>query len=130
MLGGDLTQPGLVPGEELAADAASAVLRVEEADLLVDARAVRLVVPEDAAVRDRKAVDLRDQEVTRWLAALHVVVTGGDFLGGLHPVVSFALRTRGDDAREVRIVVPATERPEAEAFELRTCCHCWSPFSR
>ncbi len=44
---------------------AAAELGVEEADLLVDARAVELLFPEHAAVADGDAVDLGHEEVLR-----------------------------------------------------------------
>ncbi len=89
MIGRDLAEPSLVPGEQCATEPAAAEGRIDEADELVDAP-VLLVVPEDAAVRDRKAVDLRDEEVTSRIAALEVVVGRGERLCCLDTVVSLA----------------------------------------
>jgi hypothetical protein len=70
----DLGETALVPGEERAADSAAAMLRIDEADVPVDARAVGLLVPPDTAVRDRKSVHLGDQEIARRVAAVEMVV--------------------------------------------------------
>src|SRR5215468_8387288 len=61
--GADLTKPRLVPREQRGADPATTELWVDEADLAVDPWPVCLVVPPDAAVRDGRTVDLRDEKV-------------------------------------------------------------------
>ena len=122
MIGRDLAEPSLVPGEQCATEPAAAEGRIDEADELVDAP-VLLVVPEDAAVRDRKAVDLRDAEVTSRIATLEVVVGRGERLCCLDTVVSLALGGRVDDPGEGRVVAGSPECPEDDAVELGNCCH-------
>lgn len=114
----DLTKACFVPGEQCAADPTPAVLGVHEADLAVDTRAVDLVVPRDAAVRDGQAVELGDEQIARRVAALEVVVRGRQRLGGLDAFVSLATRRGGDDAREDGVVGAPTEHPEGDAVEL------------
>ena len=63
VLGCDLTQPRLVPVEQGAADAPAPVLGIEEAHELGDPRPVRLLIPPDAAVSDRRTVDLGDEQI-------------------------------------------------------------------
>ncbi len=90
VLGGDLAQAGFVPCEERATDPTAAVLRVDEADVPVDARPVRLLIPPDPAVRDREPVDFGDHEVARGIAAVEMLVARRDSLGSLDAVVPLA----------------------------------------
>ena len=118
VLGSDLAEPRLVPREKRPADPPAADLGVEEADLLVHVRAVRLLVPPDAAVRDGDAVDLGDEEVALRIAAVEVVVPRRERLRGLDAVVSFTARRRVDDPCEVLVVGRAPERPEHDTVQL------------
>jgi hypothetical protein len=118
VLGGDLPEAGVVPGEERRPDPAPAVRRVDEAPVPVEERPVRLLIPEGAAVRDGRAVRLHDDEVARRIAALQVRIGGGDALRRLHPVVALAAREGVDDAGHVRVVGLAGEVAECEALEL------------
>ena len=79
---------------------------------LVDAWAVGLLVPPDAAVSDRALVDLRDDQVARGVAALEVVVAGGDAFERLGALVALGARPRVDDPHEVRIVRWPAEHAE------------------
>ena len=130
MVGRDLAQSSLVPSKQRAADPATAVGWVEEAHLPVDERAVRLGIPPDAAVADRPALDLRDEQVAGRVAPFEVVVTGCERLRRLDAVVSLAARGGGDDACEVRVVGLAAEHAEVDAFELREMAIGHSPCSR
>jgi hypothetical protein len=123
LVGRDLTQSSLVPGKECAADPTTADRGVEEARLPVDQRAVGLGVPPDAAIADRSAVDLRDEQVTRGVAPFEVVVSRCERLRRLDAVVSLTARRRGDDACEVRVVGLAAEHAEVDAIEVRESGH-------
>ena len=96
---------------------------VEKAHLSVDQRAVRLGIPPDAAVADRPAVDLRDEQVAGRVAAVEVVVRRCERLRRLDAVVSLASRRGGDDACEVRVVGLAAEHAEVDAGEVREIGH-------
>jgi hypothetical protein len=123
VLGGDLAEALAAPGEERAADATATEPGVEEAVLPVDARPVRLLIPPDASVPDRLAADLGDQQIAGRIAAHEVVVAGGDGLGRLDPILAFALRARGDDLREVRVVRRIAVHPERDTVEPGTRKH-------
>jgi hypothetical protein len=114
----DLLQARLVPAEKGLPEPATAVRRVDEADVAIDARPVGLLVPPDTAVRDRDSVDLCDDEVASRVAALEVVVRGRERLGGLDAVVALASRARGDDPGELRVVGSPAERAEVDAIQL------------
>jgi hypothetical protein len=88
----------------------------------VDARPVRLLIPPDAST-DRLADDLGDQQIAGRIAAHEVVVARGDGLGRLDPILTFALRARGDDPREVCVVRRIAVHPERDAVEPRTRGH-------
>jgi hypothetical protein len=118
----ELAQPRLVPRVQRPADATASVRRIDEPDELVDA-AVDLVVPPDAAVGDRDAVDLCDEQVALGVAAVEVVVRRRNRLRRLDPVVSLAARRRGDDASEVGVVGGTPEHPEVDAVEPGKCRH-------
>ena len=94
VLRGERAQPRLVPGEDRRADPSAALVGIQEADLPVDARAVGLLIPPDAAVSDRPAVDLRDEDVHRRIAAVEMVVARGERFRCLDSVVALALRGR------------------------------------
>ena len=98
-------------------------VRVDEAHLLVDARAVGLLVPPDAAVADGPPADLREDEVAGRIAPVEVVVRRREPVGRLDPVVALTAGGRVDDPCKVGIVGAPPEHPEVDAVELRNRCH-------
>jgi hypothetical protein len=119
----DLAETIVVPGEERRTDPAATVLGIEETDLLVEARAIDLLIPPDAAIADGPTVDLGDEQVAFGVAALQVGVPGCNAFRGVDAVLPLALRPRRDDPRKVRIVGRAPERPEQSVLELRNLRH-------
>ena len=118
VVGCDLAQASLVPSEELGADAATSVRRVDEADLPVHARSVRLLVPPHAAVADDLLVDLGEEQVRRRVATIEIRVMGCERLRGLDALTSLTARARRYAAGEARVVLRRAKRPEADAVEL------------
>ena len=123
VVGRDLAQSSLVPGEERTADPATAERGIEKARLSADQRAAGLGIPPDAAVADRPAVDLRDEQVAGRVAPFEVVVRRCERLRCLDAVVSLTSRRGGDDACEVRVVGLAAEHAEVDAGEVREIGH-------
>ena len=124
MLRCDLAQARVVPGEQRGADAAATVLRIEEADLLVHPRAVRFLIPPDAAVADGAPVDFGDEQVARRIAPIEMRVRRRESLRRLDAIVTLAAGGSSDDPSEVRVVVGAPERPEDDTLELLLkLCH-------
>ena len=88
MLARDLAKPVLVPREERTADSTTAEVRIDKAHVLVDARPVDLLIPPHAAVRHGATAHVDDDEVAGGIAALEVLIAGGDSLRGLDAIVA------------------------------------------
>ena len=101
MLGCDLAEALLVPGDQGRTDAAATKLRVDGADLKVDARTVGFLTPLDAAVSDGASVDLGDEEVPCEIAALEMLVHCREPLGGRDAVTALAFSAGREDASDL-----------------------------
>ena len=124
VLARDLTKPALVPRKERRADPSAADVRIDEADVLVDARPVGFLIPPDAAVRRRGGRRPRRRPGRGGIAALEMLVPGGDSLDSLDALVALALRPGGDDAREVRVVGRPAKRAEGDSVDLLDLLRC------